>query len=86
MKSKLTKEFRKRYARLPRNVQEQARAAYALFKENPYHESLHFKCIDSQESIYSARVGRRYRVLGIWRDDTIYWFFIGSHEEYNHLV
>lgn len=85
MKNRRTKEFRKQFARLPRDVQDQAKAAYRLFKENPYHPSLHFKCIDSQESLYSVRVGLPYRAVGVWEGDTIFWYFIGSHEDYNHL-
>lgn len=86
MKNRRTKEFRKRFERLPRDVQEQAEAAYRLFKKNPYYPGLHFECIDRQESIYSVRIGLHYRAAGIWKGDTIFWFFIGSHEDYNHLL
>lgn len=86
MKNRRTKEFHKLFARLPRNIQEQAKAAYRRFKVDPYYPGLHFECIDSQESIYSVRIGIHYRAVGIWEGDTIYWFFIGSHEDYNHLL
>lgn len=86
MKSIRTKEFRKRYAHLPHDVQEQAKAAYRLFKMNPYYPSLHFECIDHKESIYSTRVGIHYRAVGFKEGDSIFWFFIGSHEEYNRLL
>lgn len=86
MKSRTTDAFRKCLKKLPLTVQAQAREAYRLFEANPYHASLHFKCIDNGEAIYSARVGRRYRVLGILEEDTISWFWIGSHEDYNNLV
>ena len=86
MKSRRSKEFHKRFERLPRNVQSQAIAAYRRFKENPYHPSLHFECIDSQESWWSVRIGLHYRAVGVWEGDTIIWFFIGSHEDYNHLL
>jgi len=82
----LTKQFRKRYARLPRDIQDQAKAAYRLFKENPYHPSLHFKCIDQQDSLWSVRIGLHYRVVGVRESDTIIWFFIGSHADYDHLL
>jgi len=86
VKNRRTKEFRKRFERLPRDVQEQAKAAYRLFKTNPHHPGLHFECIDRQESIYSVRIGLHYRAVGTWEGDTIFWFFIGSHEDYNHLL
>lgn len=86
MKNRRTKEFRKLFARLPNNIQIQARVAYDRFKVNPYYPGLHFECIDPQESLYSVRIGLHYRAVGLWEGDTIYWFFIGSHEEYNHLL
>ena len=86
MKSRLTKQFHKRFARLPRDIQDQAKAAYRLFKENPYYPSLHFECIDRQESLWSVRIGLHYRAVGVWEGDTIIWYFIGSHEDYNHLL
>lgn len=86
MKNRRTKEFHKLFARLPRNIQEQANHAYRLFKENPYYPSLHFECIDAKESYYSVRIGLHYRAVGMREGDTIYWFFIGSHEDYNRLL
>jgi mRNA-degrading endonuclease RelE of RelBE toxin-antitoxin system len=86
VKSKLTKQFRKQFARLPRDIQDQAKADYRLFKEDPHYPSLHFKCIDSQESLWSVRIGLHYRAVGVWEGDTIIWYFIGTHEEYNHLL
>lgn len=43
MKSRTTTEFRKLFAALPKQVQEQARAAYRQFKEDPSYPSLRFK-------------------------------------------
>lgn len=85
MKNKRAKEFNKLFAHLPRSVQEQAEATYQLFKRDPYHPSLHFKRIDRQAPIYSVRIGAHYRAVGIWREDTILWYWIGSHEDYNKL-
>lgn len=87
MKSRRTKRFRALYAALPPSARRQADAAYALFRSNPSHPSLHFKPIDPADpSIYSARVGRRYRVVGTRQaDDLILWYWIGTHEDYNTL-
>jgi hypothetical protein len=84
--SKTTLEFWKRYDRLPRNVQKQAKISYNRFKKDPYYPSPHFECIDRQESTWSTRIGLRYRAVGLLIGDTIIWYFIGSHEEYNHLL
>jgi len=86
VKNRRTKEFHKLFARLPRDIQDQAKASYRLFKVNPYYPGLHFECIDSKESIYSVRIGLHYRAVGVWEGDTIFWYFIGSHEDYNHLL
>ena len=85
MNSKVTKEFRKRFKRLPPDIQKQARAAYRLWKVDPYYPGLQFKRIDSQEPIYSVRIGLHYRAVGTKVDDTILWGFIGSHAEYDQL-
>lgn len=38
------------------------------------------------EPIYSVRVSKDYRALGIRKDDTVIWFWIGSHAEYDDLL
>lgn len=86
MKSTITAHFRRAFSRLPSHVQRQARVAYRLFAQNPYHSSLHFKQIHSTRPIYSVRVGRGYRAIGELANDEITWFWIGSHSEYNKLV
>lgn len=87
MKSHTTAAFRKRFASLPAEVRSQARNAYRLFVVNPHHRSLHFKRVHSTEPIYSARVGRSYRVVGLVEDDhVIVWFWIGPHEHYETLL
>ena len=86
MKSRLTKGFHKRFARLPAEIQKQARATYRLWKVNPYYPSLQFKRIDPELPIYSVRIGLHYRAVGTKiEDDTILWDFIGSHAEYDQL-
>ncbi|AGY57550.1 hypothetical protein GKIL_1304 [Gloeobacter kilaueensis JS1] len=34
----------------------------------------------------SARIGLNYRALGLLEEDHIYWFWIGSHAEYDELL
>jgi len=86
VKNRRTKKFNDAFERLPDVVQKQAKEAYRIFKGNPYYPSLHFECINRQESIYSVRIGLHYRAVGIREGDTMTWFFIGSHEDYNHLL
>jgi hypothetical protein len=87
MRSRRTKEFRERFAKLSHSAQRQANEAYQLFRQNPFHPSLQFKQIDPADpTIYSARVGAHYRAMGSrTTDDLIVWFWIGSHAEYDKL-
>jgi len=86
MKSVTTSRFRKCYEDLPENIKENAKKAYQLWKTDPYHASLQFKQVHDQRPIFSVRIGLSYRAFGIQEGETIIWFWIGSHEEYNHLI
>ncbi len=86
MISHTTARFRKAYRQLPVEVRRQAREAYRLFKHDPYHPGLHFKRVSNSRPIYSARVSRDYRVIGLRDGDTIVWIWIGSHSEYDKLL
>ncbi len=76
MISHTTERFRKLLAGLPKEIQNQARTAYAQFKKDPYHPGLRFKRVHSQRPIYAVRISRDYRALGIQRDSEIIWFWI----------
>jgi hypothetical protein len=86
LKSRTTEEFFFLFGKLPPNVRESARKSYRLWRDNPAHPSLHFKRIHSQEPLYSVRIGRGWRALGLMEDDTVTWFWIGSHAEYDRLI
>jgi hypothetical protein len=83
-----TKRFNELLAALPTDAQHQAREAYELFKENPRHGSLQFKCVDpsAKPPWYSVRIGAHYRALGALDGDTIIWFWIGTHQAYDKLI
>ena len=85
MKSRATSGFWKQYDRLPQHIQEAADRAYLLWRDNPSHPSLQFKRIHTQGAIFSARVGRSYRAVGVMVDDVLVWYWIGTHAEYDHL-
>ena len=86
MKSSVTQTFRKRLNELPTSAQEQAAKVYALRQKDPYHPSLQFKRVSQKQPIYSARVSLNYRVLGLLESDHIYWYWIGTHDEYDDLL
>jgi mRNA-degrading endonuclease RelE of RelBE toxin-antitoxin system len=85
MKSATLPSFWAEYRKLSNPIRERARKTYRLWADNPFHPSLHFKCIDSKESIWSVRVTRNYRAVGILDGDTVTWFWIGSHDDYEQF-
>ncbi|EDZ92700.1 MULTISPECIES: type II toxin-antitoxin system RelE family toxin [Limnospira] len=86
MKSRTTDQFRKLFSDLPKPVQQQARAAYRQFQNNPNHPSLRFKKVHPELPIYSARINKNYRAVGQVDGDTVIWFWIGSHTDYDKLL
>jgi hypothetical protein len=45
-----------------------------------------FKRIHASEPLYSARVSLGWRVVGLLQGDTMHWFWIGSHADYDRLL
>jgi mRNA-degrading endonuclease RelE of RelBE toxin-antitoxin system len=76
-------DFRKAYRKLPVEIQKLADKNFELLKRDQRHPSLHLKRI---EDVWSVRVGRKYRALGIDSPDGIQWIWIGSHAEYDRLI
>ena len=86
MRSRRTARFKSLFDDLPAEVQLSARRAYALFERDPSHPSLQLKHLRANRQTYSARVGLGYRALGTRFDDTLVWYWIGPHAEYDRLI
>ena len=86
MRNKRSKRFDKLFAKLPPHAQKQAKDAYKTFKRDPFYNSLEFKPLKGQDTLYSVRIGAHYRAIRDKRGDTILWIWIGIHEEYNHFT
>jgi len=86
MKSRTTRRFRAAFGELPEQIQAQAREAYRLFSGNPRHPSLRFKRVHPTEPVYSVRITRSFRALGVLVGEEVVWFWIGGHDEYERLV
>jgi len=76
-------EFWALYNSLPQGVQEQARKQFELFAQDPFHPSLRLKPVGS---FWSVRISRSYRALAARRGDHFFWFWIGSHGNYERLI
>lgn len=86
MNSRTTRRFRRAFAQLPEEMKERAREAYRLFCDNPYHPGLRFKRVHPTDPIYSVRIGLGYRAVGALEGNTIYWYWIGGHTDYDRLI
>ena len=85
MKSLTLPSFWDAYRSLDLELQQRAKKVFRLRFENPFHPSLHFKCINTEEHIWSVRISRGYRAVGIFKDDTVTWFWIGNHDDYKRF-
>jgi len=65
MISATSDRFWKCYRKLPRYIRKEAKKAYIQFKKNPYYPSLRFKQIHSTRPIFSLRISKDYRAVGI---------------------
>ena len=75
--------FWKCYKLLPKEIQDLADKKFALFRSDPFHSSLGFA---QKGAVWTVDVGLHYRAIA-WREgNSLVWFWIGSHEDYNKLM
>jgi hypothetical protein len=86
VRSRATPRFWAAYRGLPKDIQEHARRAYRLFRDNPAHPSLHFKKVHHREPVYSVRVTLGHRAVGLLEGEEITWVWIGTHADYDRLL
>jgi hypothetical protein len=86
IESRTTRQFWRLFKGLPVDIQEDARRAYRVFRDNPAHPGLHFKKLESDDNIYSVRIGLEYRALAVLRGNRAIWYWIGGHAEYDRLI
>jgi hypothetical protein len=83
MKSSTTASFRDRLRKLPPEIRVLAKKNFTLWLGDPHHPSLQFKKVGR---FWSARVGLSHRALAVLEGDTVRWFWIGLHDEYERLL
>ena len=83
MKSSTTPDFWASYSKLPPEVKRRARAVYRMWRANPRHPSLRFKRVGP---LWSVRIGAGYRALAVLQDGVFFWFWIGTHDEYEQFI
>jgi len=80
MKHFAAPSFWELYDPLPASIQALADKNYKLLEANPRHPSLRLKKVSEY---WSARVGIKYRAVGVEIDEGVLWFWIGTHAEYD---
>ncbi|MGH8706934.1 MAG: hypothetical protein ACREVD_02605 [Burkholderiales bacterium] len=86
MRSRTNERFRKAFESLPGDVQRRAREAYARWQVNPAHPALQYKKVHATQPIYSVRITRDWRAVGVAQGQEMIWFWIGSHADYEGLL
>ena len=86
MKSFTVKSYWRSYKGLPENVKNQADRKFGLWKMNPFHPSLQFKCVNLEYNIWSVRVNTDCRALAVREDNSVIWYWIGDHNKYEQLL
>lgn len=86
MNSLTLPQFWKLYDQLPRDVRRRAAKAYRIWRVHLRSPGLQFKRVGNRRPVYSVRITDAYRALGLLDGDTIYWFWIGPHDEYERLI
>jgi len=86
MKSFTARSYWDAYYDLPTEIQTIANNKFTLWKLNPFHPSLQFKCVNAPHNIWSVRITRNYRALGVMSKNEIVWYWAGSHKEYEKLI
>jgi hypothetical protein len=81
--SHASQEFWYLYRSLPAEIQQQADKQFALFQRDPFHPSLHLKPVGE---FWSARVNQGVRALALREGRVFYWFWIGTHDEYERIT
>jgi len=77
----VTKEFEKRYRKLPKSIQNKAEKQENIFRENPFHPSLNTeKLVPKNKQIWSMRIDRSYRILFRFIDGKkVVFLTVGEH-------
>lgn len=86
MKPFTVKSYWKSYKGLPKKIRRDADRKFDLWKKNPFHPSLNFKCVNTEYNIWSVRVTMDYRALAVRHEKSVIWYWIGDHNKYEQLL
>ena len=61
-----------------------ARRQYRFWRRNPLNPPLHFKKV--ADDSWFVRIGKHHRELATQVEDTLIWFWIGNHADYERIL
>jgi mRNA interferase RelE/StbE len=70
MKAVRLQSFKEGFDRLPKDIQDQVREKFKLFKDNPQHPSLRIKKMKGYENIWEGHITRGYVFTFHWDSDS----------------
>ena len=85
MNSRTRPSFWRAHAALDSQARKAARRAYEMFVQNPAHPALRFKKLGGYDGAWSVRINEQYRAVGERQGDTIFWVWVGTHNEFDKL-
>lgn len=85
MISRTRPSFWRAFDELPEDARQAAELAYRQFEDDPGHSSLRFKKLQGMTNVWSVRVTRDIRAIGVRDGATIEWAWIGTHAEFDKL-
>jgi hypothetical protein len=83
VKSVASDTFWRLYHALPDELRREAKSAFRLFLDSPAHPGLSLERLRCGADLWSVRITRGYRAVGRKHGDTMIWFWIGSHSEFD---
>jgi hypothetical protein len=81
--SHTTASFWRRFKALPPEIQSKARLTFHRFRADPKHPSLGFKKLQGCPDYWSVRVSLDFRAVAVQEKETLIWFWIGTHREFD---
>lgn len=86
LESKTLPEFWRRYWKLTPEIRKTARKQFKKLEADPQDREVNLRRKKGKRNVWSADIDFSHRVLGLKQGDTIHWFFIGDHTEYERML
>ena len=86
MNSHTNERYWECFRALPKEIRKQAYETYRQFAVDPFSPGLAFKEVNKHRRLWSVRVTRGYRAVGVREGDQIPWVWIGAHREYEKFI